>query len=288
MVVAGAWGWPALTEPLPGRRARPALRRTPPSPPGPRCFRDQVVVSVFNGSTRARLAGATIEQLERARLRRRATSATPRSPGRAPRSGRPTRQNPAVGWSSGSSRRPRSSAPRSTGSRSARASSSWSGEKLHVAAQEGGRVREGRGRRDVLQPAGLLSPVSPRSAPASRLAGPLREPAAVRDLAQPLLGGHRAALRGVTTSRSSPWRRTVRRSGTSTSPCRMTSETEAPCGSRSSPTSTPCMLRDRADRRPAAGRPRPARAARPRRRGPAARSAGRPAAAARPTAGSGR
>ena len=49
-------------------------------------------------------------------------------------------------------------------------------------------------------------------------------------------------LRGVTTSRSSPWRRTVRARARARCPSRITSETEAPGGSRSSPTSTPCSL----------------------------------------------
>ena len=49
------------------------------------------------------------------------------------------------------------------------------------------------------------------------------------------------SLRGVTTSRSSPVRSDVRASGTMISPSRITSETEAPRGSRSSPTSTPCI-----------------------------------------------
>ena len=45
--------------------------------------------------------------------------------------------------------------------------------------------------------------------------------------------------RGVTTSTSSPRRRTVRRSGTIARPSRTTIDTDDPAGSRSSPTSTP-------------------------------------------------
>ena len=45
----------------------------------------------------------------------------------------------------------------------------------------------------------------------------------------------------MTTSRWSPARRTVRRSGTSVWSSRITRETDAPWGSRSSPTSTPCI-----------------------------------------------
>ena len=49
------------------------------------------------------------------------------------------------------------------------------------------------------------------------------------------------SLRGVTTRTSSPWRSTVRRSGTSVLPSRTISATDEPGGSRSSPTSTPCI-----------------------------------------------
>ena len=114
-----------------------------------------------------------------------------------------------------------------------------------------GRWSTGRavGRRQASDVADL-QPAGPSRAPvsAARLVEPLREPAAARRPARSRSSVARASLRGVTTSRSSPWRRTVRRSGTSVSPSRITSDTEAPAGSRSSPTSTPCILRDRADR----------------------------------------
>lgn len=63
MVVAGAWGWRALTQPLPDTAAAPLCSDTTVTA-GTEVFRDQVAVSVFNGSTRSRLAAATLEQLE--------------------------------------------------------------------------------------------------------------------------------------------------------------------------------------------------------------------------------
>lgn len=63
LVLGAAWGWSALTQPLPGDEAAPACVDTPVAA-GTEVFRDQVVVSVFNGSGRAGLAGATMEQLE--------------------------------------------------------------------------------------------------------------------------------------------------------------------------------------------------------------------------------
>ena len=62
MVVAGAWGWRALTEPLPDNAPTPLCTDTTVTA-GTEVFRDQVAVSVFNGSSRARLAAATLEQL---------------------------------------------------------------------------------------------------------------------------------------------------------------------------------------------------------------------------------
>lgn len=63
LVLGAAWGWSALTQPLPGGESAPVCVDTPVAA-GTEVFRDQVVVSVFNGSRRAGLAGATMEQLE--------------------------------------------------------------------------------------------------------------------------------------------------------------------------------------------------------------------------------
>ena len=63
LAVGAAWGWSALTQPLPSEEAAPICVDTP-VPAGSQVFRDQVVVSVFNGSRRAGLAGATMEQLQ--------------------------------------------------------------------------------------------------------------------------------------------------------------------------------------------------------------------------------
>jgi hypothetical protein len=63
LVGAGAWGWHALTEPLPDNAPPPPCTDTTVAA-GTDVFRDQVAVSVFNGSTRSGLAGATMEQLE--------------------------------------------------------------------------------------------------------------------------------------------------------------------------------------------------------------------------------
>lgn len=63
LLVAATWGWSALTAPLPSDEAAPLCVDTP-VPAGTKVFRDQVVVSVFNGSRRSGLAGSTMEQLE--------------------------------------------------------------------------------------------------------------------------------------------------------------------------------------------------------------------------------
>ena len=55
------------------------------------------------------------------------------------------------------------------------------------------------------------------------------------------------SLRGVTTSRSSPWRSTVRRSGTRVSPSRMTIETDDPVREPQLTDLDAVHLRDRAD-----------------------------------------
>ncbi|PVG82365.1 hypothetical protein DDE18_12860 [Nocardioides gansuensis] len=62
VVLASLWGWQATTKPLPHEEEIPLCSDTT-VPAGTEIFRDQVVVSVFNGSTRTGLASATMEQL---------------------------------------------------------------------------------------------------------------------------------------------------------------------------------------------------------------------------------
>jgi hypothetical protein len=62
MVVAAIWGWAALTEPFPEDEPVAICEDTAVSA-GTEVRRDQVVVSVFNGSKRSGLAGATSAQL---------------------------------------------------------------------------------------------------------------------------------------------------------------------------------------------------------------------------------
>ncbi|WP_457206925.1 LytR C-terminal domain-containing protein [Nocardioides sp. P5_C9_2] len=63
MLAAGAWGWKALTQPLPDNAPAPLCTDTTVAAGTP-VFRDQVAVSVFNASSRSGLAGATLELLE--------------------------------------------------------------------------------------------------------------------------------------------------------------------------------------------------------------------------------
>jgi hypothetical protein len=63
LVVAAVWGWQAATQPFPGSAPLPLCVETTVRT-GDQVFRDQVAVSVYNGSTRNGLAGATMEQLE--------------------------------------------------------------------------------------------------------------------------------------------------------------------------------------------------------------------------------
>jgi hypothetical protein len=63
LVVATAWGWNALTEPFPSDEPV-AICEDTPVVAGSEIRRDEIVVSVFNGSGRSGLAGATIAQLE--------------------------------------------------------------------------------------------------------------------------------------------------------------------------------------------------------------------------------
>lgn len=63
LVVATLWGWSAFTEPFPEDEPV-AICESANVPAGTEVRRDQVVVSVFNGSGRSGLAGATSAQLE--------------------------------------------------------------------------------------------------------------------------------------------------------------------------------------------------------------------------------
>ena len=63
VAVAAVWGWAALTEPFPTEEPV-AICEPADVPAGGEVRRDQVVVSVFNGSKRSGLAGATSAQLE--------------------------------------------------------------------------------------------------------------------------------------------------------------------------------------------------------------------------------
>jgi hypothetical protein len=63
LLVAALWGWAAFTEPFPEDEPVAVCTDTPVAAGG-EVRRDQVVVSVFNGSKRSGLAGATSAQLE--------------------------------------------------------------------------------------------------------------------------------------------------------------------------------------------------------------------------------
>ena len=63
VVVATLWGWSAFTEPFPKDEPVPICESATVAA-GSEVRRDQVVVSVFNGSGRSGLAGATSAQLE--------------------------------------------------------------------------------------------------------------------------------------------------------------------------------------------------------------------------------
>lgn len=62
VVVAAVWGWAALTEPFP-QEEPVAICEDATVSAGTEVRRDQVVVSVFNGSGRSGLAGATSAEL---------------------------------------------------------------------------------------------------------------------------------------------------------------------------------------------------------------------------------
>ncbi len=63
LVIAAIWGWQAATKPFPTSEPAPLCTDITVNT-GTQVFRDQVAVSVFNGSDRNGLAGATMEQLE--------------------------------------------------------------------------------------------------------------------------------------------------------------------------------------------------------------------------------
>lgn len=63
LIAATVWGWAALTEPFP-KNEPVAICEDTAVTAGSEVRRDEIVVSVFNGSTRSGLAGATIAQLE--------------------------------------------------------------------------------------------------------------------------------------------------------------------------------------------------------------------------------
>ncbi len=63
VVAATLWGWSAFTEPFPEDEPVPICENATVAA-GSEVRRDQVVVSVFNGSGRSGLAGATSAQLE--------------------------------------------------------------------------------------------------------------------------------------------------------------------------------------------------------------------------------
>jgi hypothetical protein len=62
VLIAAVWGWAAFTEPFPEDEPV-AICEDTALPAGSEVRRDQVVVSVFNGSKRSGLAGATSAQL---------------------------------------------------------------------------------------------------------------------------------------------------------------------------------------------------------------------------------
>lgn len=63
LVIGGAWGWSALTEPFPGRAEAPACSLRPVAP-GDKVYPEEVTVSVLNAGSREGLAGQTMQLLE--------------------------------------------------------------------------------------------------------------------------------------------------------------------------------------------------------------------------------
>jgi hypothetical protein len=63
VIVGALWGWSALTKPFPQDEPVAICEDTPVAA-GSEVRRDEIVVSLFNGSERSGLASATIAQLE--------------------------------------------------------------------------------------------------------------------------------------------------------------------------------------------------------------------------------
>jgi hypothetical protein len=62
LLVGAAWGWSALTQPLPGKVELPTCVKRSVAQ-GEKVYPDQVVVTVFNAGTREGLAGRTMQLL---------------------------------------------------------------------------------------------------------------------------------------------------------------------------------------------------------------------------------
>lgn len=63
LVIGGAWGWSAVTEPFPGRADAPTCSLQPVAT-GDKVYPEEVTVSVLNAGTREGLAGRTMQLLE--------------------------------------------------------------------------------------------------------------------------------------------------------------------------------------------------------------------------------
>ena len=194
VVVAAIWGWAALTEPFPEDEPV-AICENATVTAGTEVRRDQVVVSVFNGSGRSGLAGATIAQLaERGFVagdvgdspQPAATtqiwSSDPTNPAVAARPA-------AVQEGAGRPGRPDRRRRRGRG-----------GREVQDAPAQAGRVGGRRVGRDLLQGHRLrVGAPGARSVPvavAGGVAQPLGEAAVLRHLAQPVLGGLAQLARG--------------------------------------------------------------------------------------------
>ena len=216
---------------LPGQTEPPLCVR-PRSLTGEQVFPHQVTVSVYNGSDRNGLAGRTMELLEDRGFNRGATRqrAGQRRGSAAQIWSDAAPQCPPSGWSRGS-----------TGAEVVRRR----GLGLGVMVVVGDEFKDSsRGKKavvtavdaDHLQPTG-----EPVAAVPLRLGPqPLGQPPALGDLAQPLLGRLAELARGddeqvvAVAQDRAPL-------GHQVSPSRITRATDAPVGSRSSPTSTPCI-----------------------------------------------
>ena len=233
LVLVGIWGWNAATKPFPAKTEPPKCVATSIDA-GEKVFPQQVTVSVYNASDRNGLAGQTMAELVEQGFTK---GDTGNAPGNA-------RVPVAAIWTD-TPKNPDVLLLASRLGKSAevvRRDSAGVGVTL-VVGDDFAKLLPGkkavvaeRGHRD-LQPARQLSSSQrPLRRGPSHWAS--RPPSETWRSRSSVLS---RSFRGVTTNRSSPCLRTVRRSGTRMSPSRMTSETDAPTGSRSSPTSTPCM-----------------------------------------------